>query len=72
LKEAQDLLRQKNLVRGDENEKVLYCCKLAYQDVENFSEEKVYFSNHPIPRNIRILECYFHLLWMATSYSFIF
>jgi hypothetical protein len=73
LKEAQDLhhkrplLRQKNLVRGDEN-----CCRLAYQDVENFSEEKVYFSNHPIPRNIRILECYFHLLWMATSYSFIF
>jgi hypothetical protein len=77
LKKAQNLhckrplLKQKNLVTGDENEKVLYCCRLAYQD-EKSNEDKVYFSSHLIPGNIGISKCYFHLLWMATSYLFIF
>jgi hypothetical protein len=63
LKDAQDLhckrplFRQKNLVRGDKNERVLYCCKLAYQDVENASEDDIYFSSHPIPGKIGVSEC---------------
>jgi hypothetical protein len=63
LKEAQDLhckrplLRQKVLVRGDKNERVLYCCRLAYQDVENSSEDDVYFSSHLNPENIGVSEC---------------
>jgi hypothetical protein len=63
LKEAQDLhckrplLRQIFLVRGDKNERVLYYYKLAYQDVENFSEDDVYFSSHPILGKIGVSEC---------------
>jgi len=60
LKEAQDLhckrplLRQKKSIRGDKNERVLYCCRLVYQDVEKSNEDDIYFSSHPIPRNIGI------------------
>jgi len=45
-------------------EKVLYCCRFVCQDVENFGEDEVCFSNHHIPRNTRISECYFDLLQM--------
>jgi len=63
LKEAQDfhckrpLLKQSFLVTGDKNKRVLYCCKLAYQDVENSNEDDIYFSSHPILGNIKISKC---------------
>ncbi len=53
-------------------EKVIHCCMIICQDVENFDENMVLFLNDPILGNIRILECYFNLIWMVTSYSFIF
>jgi hypothetical protein len=53
-------------------EKVIYCCKITYQDVENFDEDMVHFSSDPIFGNIGVSKCYFSLLWMVTNYSFIF
>jgi hypothetical protein len=76
LKEAQDLhckrplLRQKKSIRGDKNERVLYCCRFAYQDVEKSNEDDIYFSSHPILETLEYQK--FHLLQMTTSYLFIF
>jgi hypothetical protein len=42
-------------------ERILLYCKATCHNVENSSEKIVLKKNH-IPRNIRILECYFHLL----------
>jgi hypothetical protein len=35
-------------------EKVIYCCKITYQDVDNFDENMVCFSNDPTLGNIGI------------------